>query len=99
MKKWSKEEDKILKKEVGKHPTNLAEAFVAASEKLSRTPASCHRRWYSKVSKEQGKCFILLGNKSYSSNRKTIKHGYLGNENIPIKTTIWNKVIAILKGI
>ena len=48
--KWTAEEEEIILDEIGKSPTNIKVALLAAAEKLPvRTYYGCANHWYSKM--------------------------------------------------
>ena len=92
--KWTEEEDEILKKEVEKYPYAKTTAFRKASKKLDRTVSACHIRWYAELSNPESKhyvgcVFTLLAKKAATVNRTT---NTLHSNLIKPKKGFWNRI-------
>lgn len=70
-KKWTTQEETILKEMVKKHPNCLTTAYKKAGLQLGRTTIACKERW-EKVCSKQKICFVLYG-KTGIANRKNSK--------------------------
>lgn len=96
-KKWTKEEDKILIKEIKETPENLKSAFQRTGKKIGRTTSACMFRWYGVVSKMYNKdvnsvCFAIYSSRKYGVNRKNV------SEDIPVKhLSIWQRILKMFK--
>lgn len=53
-KKWTKQEDDILRRHVRAFPHNLSKCFLTVSEQTGRTPAAVASHWYGTLSKKLG---------------------------------------------
>lgn len=96
--KWTEEEDEILKKEVEKCPYAKETAFREASKKLDRTVSACHIRWYAELSNPESKhyvgcVFTLLAEKAATVNRTT---NTLHSNPIKPKKGFWNRIKEML---
>ena len=96
--RWTEEEDKILKKEVEKRPYAKETAFRKASKKLDRTVSACHIRWYAELSNPESKhyvgcVFTLLAKKAATVNRTT---NTLHSNLIKPKKGFWNRIKEML---
>ena len=96
--RWTEEEDKILKKEVEKRPYAKETAFRKASKKLDRTVSACHIRWYAELSNPESKhyvgcVFTLLAKKAATINRTT---NTLHSNPIKPKKGFWNRIKEML---
>ena len=96
--KWTEEEDEILKKEVEKYPYAKTTAFRKASKKLDRTVSACHIRWYAELSNPESKhyvgcVFTLLAKKAATVNRTT---NTLHSNLIKPKKGFWNRIKEML---
>ena len=81
-KKWTKEDESIVLREIKKSPNNLKSAFRRAADKTGRTEHSVSIQWYRKLSKSST-VFMLVGQNTVNNNRKNSKN------NSKIKTSIW----------
>lgn len=96
--RWTEEDDEILKKEVEKCPYAKETAFREASKKLDRTVSACHIRWYAELSNPESKhyvgcVFTLLAEKAVTVNRTT---NTLHSNPIKPKKGFWNRIKEML---
>ena len=96
--RWTEEEDEILKKEVEKCPYAKETAFREASKKLDRTVSACHIRWYAELSNPESKhyvgcVFTLLAEKAVTVNRTT---NTLHSNPIKPKKGFWSRIKEML---
>lgn len=74
IKRYSKEEDKIIVASVRKYPNNLSTAFKLAESQLEgRTWQAISNHWYVTLSKKT-KCYLVSSDKTTAINRKTTKY-------------------------
>lgn len=95
MKRYDAKEDKIILNEIKKSPENLKRAFQKASNKIERTPAAIHQRWYQYLSKDEGigaVTFITLSSRKMLTNKKS------ESKQVPKKVTFWRRLCNLLKG-
>lgn len=99
--KWTAEEEEIILDEIGKSPTNLKVAFIAAAERLPiRSYYACQSYWYTKMANRSdivGR--IMVGKHATVKNKIR-----LTNENMEsFKTThnesLWKRILNLLFGI
>lgn len=92
-KKWTEEEDDRLLQQVKAFPQNLSKCFLIVSEVTGRSPKAVQARWYTVVSKKPNStCFFTASSKSISRNRKNEK----GTES---NSTIWQRLLAIIRNL
>ena len=63
MKRYTKDEDKVILKHVKENSSNLTVAFEKAALELGRTTHGVAQRWYNKLSKSNDDCFMCIGHK------------------------------------
>lgn len=69
--RYTKEEDAIIYAAVAESPTNLHQAFIAASTKIDRTATSIEMRWYGYLSKnKKNPAFLVISKNGISTNKK-----------------------------
>lgn len=92
-KRWTKEEDDRLLKQVKAFPQNLHKCFVIVAEELGRTEGGVAGRWYTKLSQDQSNlCFFTASPKHVSKNRKN-------GEGKECKMSIWRRLVNLIRGI
>ena len=91
-KKWTREEDLRLLKQVQAFPQNLHKCFVIVAEELGRTESGVAGRWYNKVSKDTNNatCFFTASPKHVARNRKN-GDGSTSNQ------SIWRRLLNIIR--
>lgn len=96
LKRWTTEEERVLRDQVSRRPNNLSEAFRRTAVLIDRTPdaVSCH--WYYVMKHQTNVCFMTASGKSISPNSKNV----IGDD-IAIKTTkkSWWKNLLSLFGL
>lgn len=91
--RWESWEEKLIKKEIKKHPNNLRECFKICALKLNRTPKAVSDRWYYTISKKNSSCFMVLSSTAGVKNRKNSKYNY----KITITKNIWNSIVKLFR--
>lgn len=92
-KKWTRQEDERLLRQVRVFPQNLHKCFMVVAEELERTEGAVANHWYTKVSKDPANlCFFTASPKHVSKNRK---NGIGEKANM----SIWRRFLRILKGL
>ena len=91
-KRWTKEEDDRLFRQIKAFPGNLNKCFLIVSEEIGRTPAACASHWYSSLSKKAEVAFFTASTRSISKNRKNDK----GVESNP---SIWRRLLRVIQTI
>jgi len=92
-KKWTRSEDLLLLRQVQLRPQNLHKCFVIVAEELGRTESAVSGRWYQHVSRDPANlCFFTASSKHVSKNRKNA-------EGDPCSTSIWKKLLNIIRNI
>ena len=57
-KRWTRQEEERLLRQVNTFPQNKHKCFMIVSEVTGRTPKAVEAHWYAKVCKEQSFCFF-----------------------------------------
>lgn len=98
--KWTAEEEEIILEEIGKSPTNVKVALLAAAERLPvRTFYACSNRWYSKMANRDdvvGK--LTIGRSVTVRNKTRLKPEQEETHKKPHTVNIWNYIISVLFG-
>ena len=92
-KHWSKQEDRVLLRQVATN-AKMQKAFEKASRLLNRTPISCKQRWYKIKDKEENLCFMTIGHNYRMENSRVL---YKNKKSIKQKLPIWKKILNIFK--
>lgn len=95
MKKYTLEEEKIIKREINKSPGNLSAAFLAASTKINRTKEAIAVKYYTSYNNPEspqywGTNIIVM------SEHKAVK-GKVNNHTYNFKKNWFKKLISIFK--
>lgn len=99
--KWTAEEEEVILDEIGKSPTNLKVAFIAAAERLPiRSYYACQSYWYTRMANRSDIVGRIMVGK-HATVRNKIR---LTNENMEsFKTThnesLWKRILNLLFGI
>ena len=98
--KWTAEEEAIILDEIGKSPTNIKVALIAAAERLPmRTYYGCANRWYSKMANREDIIGKLTIGKSVTVRNKTrLKPEQETTHKTRHTSNIWNYIISVLFG-
>lgn len=92
-KRWTKEEESILLKEIEKNPNNLKDAFTKTSEKINRSYKAVEYRWYGVLSKKtKTACFMVISPKTKVINKKTVRKKSKKDTNT---RSIWNSILRL----
>lgn len=99
-KHYTDEDNKVIREEVKKSPTNLTVAFKAASKKLNnRTWQSVAKHYYKQLQKEKSnKLFLTISEKKNANNYKVTRKGPKATKYQPEQTkkSKWKRILAIL---
>lgn len=91
IKRWTREEDERLFRQIKAFPQNMHKCFLLVSEEIGRTPGACGYRWYNHLSKmPEYKALITISSNHISVNRKN-GMGERSSENI------WRRVLRVLR--
>lgn len=99
--KWTPEEEEIILDEIGKSPTNLKVAFIAAAERLPiRSYYACQSYWYTRMANRSD----IVGRVTVGKHATVRNKTRLTEENMEsFKTThtesIWKRIVKLLFGI
>lgn len=98
--KWTAEEEEIILDEIGKNPTNVKVALLAAAERLPiRSFYACSGHWYSKMANREdiiGK--ITVGRYATVRNKTRLKAEQVDSHKKEHTRNIWNYIISVLFG-
>lgn len=93
IRKWTKEEDERLLKQIRVFPQNLTKCFMVVGEEIDRTSIACAARWYTTLSKDpKNMCFFTASPKHVSKNRKN----GMGEES---NLGIWRRLLTVLRSL
>ena len=91
--KWTKEEDERLVRQIKAFPQNLSKCFMIVSEEIGRTEGACAGRWYTKLSKEpHNLCFFTASPQHVSRNRKN-------GEGVANNRSVWRRLVTVLRSL
>lgn len=91
--KWTKEEDDRLLRQIRAFPQNLHWCFVMVAEELGRSDKAIAAHWYQKLSKQpDALAFATLSAKHLSKNRKN----GMGVETPP---SLWRRFLTLIKNL
>lgn len=92
-KRWTKRDEEVLLRQVRYNPTNLEACFLAVSDVIDRSPKACAQHWYKVLSKDPNSlAFCNISAEHLTKNRKNC-------EGVPIKESIWNKFLRLIKNL
>lgn len=92
-KRWTRQEDLRLIRQIQARPQNLHQCFLIIAEELGRTESGVAGRWYTTVSKDPANmCFFTASPKHVSKNRKN----GMGEES---SYSIWRRLLNIIRNI
>ncbi len=96
--KWTAEEEEIILDEIGKSPTNVKIALLAAAEKLpARTFYACSNHWYSKMANRGdiiGK--LTVGRYTTIKNKTRLKPEQAESHKKAHSKTVWDAIVGFL---
>lgn len=91
--RWTRQEDDRLLRQVRTFPQNLHRCFVIVAEETGRTEGAVANHWYTVVSKKpEALCFFTASPRHVSKNRKN-GMGVTSNGNI------WRRLLAVIRGL
>jgi hypothetical protein len=91
--RWTRQEDDRLLRQVRTFPQNLHRCFVIVAEETGRTEGAVANHWYTVVSKKpEALCFFTASPRHVSKNRKN-GMGTTSNGNI------WRRLLAVIRGL
>ena len=94
---WTPEEDRDLIKCVENNPQNVREGcrqFVASHP--NRTLAAAHIRWHYCLRDKTDVCFMTLGKKKCSRNRKIVVPEKTSDNTEPVRRSKWRRILDII---
>ena len=97
--RWTVEEEKLIKEEVKKSPTNLTVAFKATAKKVGVTWQSVAKHYYKAIQKKNSdKLFLTISSRKEAHNYKVTRKGKGATKYQPEKTkkSKWKRILAIL---
>ena len=98
--KWTAEEEEIILDEIGKSPTNVKVALIAAAARLPvRTYYGCANHWYTKMANRDDVVGKLTIGKGVTVRNKTkLKPEQEATHKTTHTASIWNYIISLLFG-
>ena len=91
--KWTRQEDLRLIRQIQAFPQNLHKCFMIVAEELGRTEGGVAGRWYQHVSHDPANmCFFTASPKHVSRNRKN----GMGEAS---SQSIWRRLVSIIKNL
>lgn len=98
--KWTAAEEEIILDEIGKSPTNIKVALIAAAERLPvRTYYGCANHWYSKMANRDDVVGRLTIGRTVTVRNKTrLKPEQETTHKTRHTGNIWNYIISVLFG-
>lgn len=91
--KWTREEDQRILRQVKAFPQNLSKCFMLVAEEIDRTPSAVANHWYTKVSKDpEALCFFTASPVHISKNRKN-------GAGVESNGSIWRRLLRIIRGL
>lgn len=98
--KWTVDEEDVILEEIGKSPTNIKVALIAAAERLPvRTYYACANHWYAKMANRDdvmGK--LTIGRTVTVRNKTRIKPEQEATHKTRHTSNIWNFILSVLFG-
>ena len=89
-KRWTRQEDQRLLRQVRQFPQNLHKCFLIVAEATGRTEGAVANRWYSKLSKDpEALCFFTASSKHVSRNRKN-------GAGVESSASIWRRLVNVI---
>lgn len=99
--KWTAQEEEIILDEIGKNPTNIKVALIAAAERLPvRTYNGCNSHWYTKMANRDdmmGK--LTIGRTVTVRNKTRLKPEQEVSHKSEHPQGLWKRIIKLLFGI
>lgn len=99
--KWTAQEEEIILDEIGKSPTNIKVALLAAAERLPlRSFYACNSHWYTKMANSDtvlGK--LTIGRTVTVRNKTRLKPEQEVSHKSEHPQGLWNRIINLLFGI
>ena len=98
--KWTAAEEEIILDEIGKSPTNIKVALIAAAERLPvRTYYGCANHWYTKMANRDDVVGRLTIGRTVTVRNKTrLKPEQETTHKTRHTGNIWNYIISVLFG-
>lgn len=98
--KWTAEEEEVILDEIGKSPTNIKVALLAAAERLPvRTYNGCNSHWYTKMANRDDIVGRLTIGKTVTVRNKTrLKPEQEVTHKTEHTGNIWNYILSVLFG-
>jgi hypothetical protein len=95
LKRWTPEEERVLRDQVSRRPNNLSEAFRRTAALTDRTFRSVEQHWYYIIKHQTNVCFMTASDKSVSPNRKNV----IGEDTAikPKKKSWWRNLLSLFR--
>ena len=95
--KWTAEEEEIILDEIGKSPTNIKVALIAAAEKLPvRTYYGCANHWYTKMAnRDDVMGRLTIGRTVTVRNKTRLKPEQESTHKSEHQQGLWKRIIKL----
>lgn len=99
--KWTAAEEEIILDEIGKSPTNIKVALIAAAEKLPvRSYYACQNHWYSKMAnRDDVMGRLTIGRTVTVRNKTRLKPEQEASHKSEHPQGLWKRIVKLLFGI
>lgn len=93
IRRWTKEEDDRLLRQITAFPQNLNKCFFIVAEEIDRSPKAVAGHWYQKLSKRPDvMCFFIASQRHIARNRKN-------GTGMPSNPSIWRRFLRVIKSV
>ena len=96
--RWTDEEEEVILDEIGKSPTNVKIALLAAAEKLpTRTFYACSGHWYTKMANREdviGK--LTIGRYTTVVNKTRLKPEQTNTHKKSLSKAVWDAIVGFI---
>lgn len=93
IRRWTKEEDERLLRQITAFPQNLNKCFMIVAEETGRSKGAVSAHWYQSLSKKPDvMCFFTASQKHISRNRKN-------GVGTPSNLSVWHRLLRVIQNI
>lgn len=93
IRRWTKEEDNRLLRQITAFPQNLSKCFIIVAEETGRTKSAVSAHWYQSLSKQPDvMCFFTASQKHIPRNRKN-------GVGSPSNLGVWRRLLRVIQNI
>lgn len=92
-KRWTREEENILLRQIRVYPHNLTKCFLIVAEQTGRTKGAVSAHWYSTLSKRDDVVeFATISHSHLAKNRKN-------STGVPIQPSVWTRFFRLVRSV